>query len=278
MTRRARKKPLAELRVFITAETSVVSARDTGDTGYFHRIYGQSDCRLSHFWFLCVAYRSLNKPRTWECVRSLMGGVPPTRRQGRPTLDWAKIQKALTKCAKDAAERGEGIMSDVYYPAVLREYRRTANAQWVSCQSESVERKVLLGLQCFWRAVPVQQLDDYEATPSREHFIKFYDTFRQRMADTTYGLYGPYMMKVGLDLLVVCRRVHTHHLARWPAECDGYTNSFRHVFGPEPLTQEFRMKALLWLHRQFGDACGGRLSFSDVAAQLCWFKRAGGAS
>ena len=135
---------------------------------------------------------------------------------------------------------------------------------------------MLLGLQCLWRAVPHQELEAYAAAPRPEHYINFYETFRQRMRDTISGLYGPYMMKVGLDLLVVCRRVHPHHLARWPTECDGYTEALHYIFGPAKLTQEFRMKAMYWLHREFGSARGGRLTFVDVGMQLCWFKRASG--
>ena len=228
-----------------------------GTRGTPKHSHGECDCCLSHFWFLCVAFRSVNKQKKWNQLHPLMGGVSPARPQGRPTLDWAKIQSVLGRCIDDAAQRGDGILSDVYYPAVLRQYRRTPNAQWVNCQSEPLERKVLLGLQCLWCAVPHQELEAYAAAPRPEHYINFYETFRQRMRDTTSGLYGPYMMKVGLDLLVVCRCVHSHHVVRWPTECHGYMEALRYIFGPTQLTQEFRLKALQWLHREFGDACGG---------------------
>ena len=83
------------------------------------------------------------------------------------------------------------------------------------------------------------------------------------------GAWGPYALKLILDILVVMGFISSAHICLWPVECEGYKKSMKGMF--PNLDESEWLHAFHYIHLQLSHKF--HCTFPEIIMHLCWKKR-----
>ena len=264
IARRVRKGPWGKFQTTV-AQSTLLTGRDTQDTGYFVQRYGVDaacpiKCCFGDLWFRCLVFKHFNRVSTWERI---VHCIPISGRQ----TQWAGVRKAL----EQLYAAGEPVFGGTFYHSTLKAYRSSPTAAWTTTAKLPEPHRELLSLQKLHEAIPRDLMAAYDRSPSRKAWAAWYDEFMSRIGQSTQGLFGDYSMKCALDILLLSGQGREQDLSRWPVQCGGYSEALASLFKDLPMCD--RRSALDWIYREMAIAHGGKLRFPEVCMHLCWNSR-----
>ena len=269
--RRAFKRSLANRFAKSLNAAEIVTDQDVADVPYIVRTLCYNNDRDQ----LCWLWGSANTLRYYNSVPTI-DIVAPVLTQKRYTVnaapDFDHLERALQAAYQRAknAKTGDKLHGGLFRTTILSSYSVDGGVTWMEAPKDGVKRD-LLGLRQMWMALPRAILQCYQDSPSRDFFKAALRQFQQNLSNVQKGMFGDYLVKCMLDVVVMSGAVVAGTISAWPSRCPAYLSAIPKFYPGIPADRWF----LAFCHwHQFLRATRN-MSFPAALAQLCWNERRG---
>jgi hypothetical protein len=251
-------KPIADLKQGIVFANDVADCDELIPQLDFLRQTG--GCTITWAYQMIVIFRYHNCKDTWRDLQE--AGAIPRVDEGAATgvPNWDLVEETLA----DRMDQGLKVFGGLFLPPVATHLKD--GARWIDTSTLSPSARDARAMRLLWYSCP-QALQQYQAEPSRDAFLKFFNEWGPHVKELLRGVLGTYLQKTVLDVLVLSQWIAQAHVAAWPTLCPGYMKGYKRYFPGAPA--KLRLKILHYTHRRLWKV-QKKIKFPESCGQLCW--------